>query len=250
MSRLAGKHAVVTGAATGIGRAVTERFLAEGARVEAIDLNSPSFEADNLTWHQLDVSDGAAWQAFAADTFAETALDSLVNNAGISGLVPFDQLDLDTWRRFQRINTEAVLIAVQALYPALRRSPAASIVNLGSLVGLRPAAMLPAYTASKGALINLTKSLALQFAERGEAIRCNLVHPGSTMTEMMRANLGDTEAAREANLARRMAVHPLSRALGRLPEPADIANAVLFLASDEAAYITGIDLPVDGGASV
>ncbi|MEL7028896.1 MAG: SDR family oxidoreductase, partial [Pseudomonadota bacterium] len=245
---LEGKYAVVTGAAAGIGQAIVETFVREGARVEAIDLHTGAAGA-HIAWSQFDVSDADGWTTFAARR-GEAPVDVLVNNAGVSGLRPFDQVDLDFWRKFQRVNVEAALLGVQALYPALKRSEAASVVNIGSLVGLRPAAMLPAYTASKGALINLTKSLALQFAERGERIRCNLVHPGSTMTEMMRANLGDTEEEREANLAWRMSVHPYAKSLGRLPAPDDIANAVLFLASNEAAYVTGADLPVDGGASI
>lgn len=248
--RLEGKRAVVTGAAAGIGRAIVEQFLAEGADVTGIDLAPQAFEHARLHWAQFDVSDEAAWTGFAADHFSSDPLDILVNNAGISGLKTFDQLDLDTWRRFQKINVEAALLSIQVLYEALRRSNAASIINVGSLLGLRPAAPAPAYSASKGALINLTKSLALDFAQRGEKIRCNLVHPGSTMTEMMSANLGKTEQERDANLKRRMAVHPLSQAIGHLPMPEDMANAIVFLASNEARFITGAQLPVDGGASI
>lgn len=248
--RLEGKTAIVTGAATGIGKATVERFLQEGATVTGVDLANAPLEHERLEWARFDVSDESAWQALAATTFSKGALDILVNNAGVSGLKSFDELDLDFWRRFQRVNVEAVLLGTQALYPALKRSGAASIVNIGSLLGLRPASIAPAYAASKGALINMTKSLALHFAERGELIRCNLVHPGSTLTEMMDKNLGSTEAEREANLQRRMAVHPLSKALGHLPMPEDMANAILFLASDEARYITGAQIPVDGGASL
>jgi len=248
MTRFLGKRAVVTGAAAGIGKAITDGLAAEGAHVDAIDLEEGAATA-NVVWRRFDVTDLEAWRAFAAELSA-SPVDILINNAGVSGLRPFDELDLAFWRRFQAVNVEATLLAVQALYPALRRSAAASIVTLGSLIALRPAAALPAYAASKGALRTLTKSLALQFAERGERIRCNIVHPGSTMTEMMAANLGDTDAEREANLARRMAVHPYARAMGRLPEPSDVAAAVLFFASDAARYVTGAELAVDGGASI
>lgn len=248
--RLEGKRAVVTGASAGIGKATVERFLEQGADVFGVDLEVAPFENAALKWRRFDVSDEASWQAFASDLFESGRLDILVHNAGVSGLKTFDELDLAFWRRFQEVNVEAVLLGTQALYPALQRSQAASIVNVGSLLGLKPAAIAPAYAASKGALINLTKSLALDFAGRGEPIRCNLVHPGSTLTEMMDRNLGSTDAERDANLQRRMAVHPLSKALGHLPMPEDMANAILFLASDEARYITGAQIAVDGGASL
>ena len=248
--RLEGKRAVVTGAAAGIGRAVVEQFLAEGAELVGIDLAPQPTEHARLRWAQFNVSNEEAWNSFAIDQFSTDPLDILVSNAGISGLRTFDQLDLETWRRFQKVNVEAALLGVQALHEAMRRSKAASIINVGSLLGLRPAAPAPAYSASKGALINLTKSLALDFAERGENIRCNLVHPGSTMTEMMSANLGETKEERDENLKRRMAVHPLSRAIGHLPMPEDMAHAITFLASDQARFITGAQLPVDGGASI
>ena len=251
MASFQGRTALVTGAAAGIGKAIAERLLEEGAaRIVALDIAEPGDTiSDRVDWHRFDVAKRANWEGLAAH-LDDAPIHALVNNAAISGLIPFDSLDDETWRRFQGINLDAVLYAVQSLYPALQRADAASVVNIGSFIGLRPAGIAPAYEASKGALINLSKSLAKQFAMRGENIRCNMVHPGSTMTEMMANNLGDTSAEREANIARRMAVHPLSKALGRLPSPEDMAGAVAFLVSDDAAYITGIDLPVDGGASI
>ncbi|MEM7728231.1 MAG: SDR family oxidoreductase [Pseudomonadota bacterium] len=251
MQRYDGKTALVTGAAAGIGLAIVRRLIEEGAaRVLALDIDAPTDSvSERVEWRIMDVADRTGWEALGRER-GEDPLHLLVNNAGISGLIPFDVLDYDTWRRFQSVNLESVLFAVQALHPALVAGQPSSVVNLGSLIGLRPVGIAPAYEASKGGLINLTRSFAKQFAARGENIRCNIVHPGSTVTEMMERNLGGTGAERDANMARRMAMHPLANANGRLPLPEDMAAAVAFLGSDDAAYITGIDLPVDGGASI
>ena len=250
MKKFEERTAIITGAAGGIGRATVERFLSEGAIVHAIDAQEASFFDSSVACHRFDVSDEAAWERFASGVVGDQPTHALVNNAGVSGFRPFDKLSLEEWRRFQRINVEAALLSVKALYSSLRRADAAAVVNVGSLVGLRPVGALPAYASSKGALINLTKSMARDFAERRERIRCNIVHPGSVATDMMRANIGATEEEQAQNLQRRMEAHPYAKAMGGLPEPADIANAILFLASDEARFITGIDLPVDAGASI
>lgn len=254
MSRLAGRHAVVTGACGGIGAACVDVFVREGARVHAIDLRQDADLlarwGDAVSFTAMDVTDEAAWRAIAEDPRRSDApLHVLVNAAGISGVRDVEAVDLAYWSRFQRINVDAVFLAIHHLLPRLKSAPAASIVNIGSTLALKPSGDLPAYSASKGALRNLTRSVALHCANRGYRIRCNSVHPGSTQTPMMTANLGRTEAEQARNLARRMQAHPYANSLGRLAVPEDIANAVLFLASDEAAFVTGIDLPVDGGAT-
>lgn len=130
--------------------------------------------------------------------------------------------------------------------PLLEAAPTASVVAIGSTLALRPAWALPAYSASKGALRNLVKSIALDCAHRGTRIRANCVHPGSTETPLMAANIaGDADGHR-----RRMAVHPLCQGWGELVQPDDVARSVLFLASDESRMITGVDLPVDAGATI
>ncbi len=239
--RLAGKVALVTGAAGGIGAAIVARFRAEGAHVLATD------RVETPGTLPLDVTERAQWDALAAQHVAPHGrLDVLVHNAGISGLTPLADLSPERWQAFLAVHATAVLMGTQVLRPFLEAAPSAAIVAVGSTLALRPAAPLAAYAAAKAAQRNLIKAMALDFAARGLPIRANLVHPGSTETAMMAANLAGDPDGR----ARRMAAHPLARALGRLVAPEDVASAVLFLASDESRFVTGIDLPVDGGATI
>ncbi|MFW5633467.1 MAG: SDR family NAD(P)-dependent oxidoreductase [Erythrobacter sp.] len=255
--KLAGHIALVTGAAGGIGAAVARLLLAEGAHVICADLESEAAFAlagelgEGAEGALLDVAERAHWDRLAsAIERRHGRLDVLVNNAGISGMGDVDSIDADFWERFQRINADSIFHSVQAMAPLLRAANHAAIVNVGSLLALRPNAALPAYCAAKASLRAQTKAYALHFAGRGEYIRVNAVHPGSTLTPMMEANLGASEQEREANYARRVAVHPLGAATGRIVLPEDVAKAVLFLACEDSAFITGIDLPVDGGASI
>ena len=255
--RLRDKVAIVTGGSHGIGAAICELFVAEGARVIIADIAKDDGRAladtlgQNADFVLHDVTRPESW-SLLAQRFAneDMPLHCLVNNAGVSGLKSIDDAELDWWRRFQSVNCEGAYLGIRALLPALRRVGAAAIVNIGSTLALKANGEIPAYCASKGALRQLTKSVALYCAHRGDNIRCNAVHPGSTVTEMMQNNLGQTDKERERSMAARMAAHPFSKAVGRVASPQDIAQAVLFLASDEAAFITGIDLPVDGGATL
>lgn len=254
--KLAGHIALVTGGSGGIGEAICRSFCGEGATVWIADRDvaAASALADSLGSSAravaLDVADEGDWQALAAAIDgAHGRLDVLVNAAGISGFGAIDAIDFAFWSRFQRINADSIFLSVHSLRTLLERSPAAAIVNIGSTLALRPHAQLPAYSAAKGSLRALTRSLALYFADRGCNVRCNAVHPGSTLTPMMEANLGADPERREELYRQRVAAHPLGKALGRVVLPEDVAKAVLFLASDDSAFITGIDLPVDGGAT-
>jgi NAD(P)-dependent dehydrogenase (short-subunit alcohol dehydrogenase family) len=242
--RLAGKVALVTGASGGIGAAIVGLFRAEGATVIATDL-AGSDGADAVK--PLDVTREAAWRACGEQLRADHGrLDVLVHNAGVSGFVPIADLEEAAWHRFLDINVGSAYLGTRVLMPLLEVAATGSIVAIGSTLALRPAWALPAYSASKGALRNLIKSIALDCANRGTRIRANSVHPGSTETPLMAANIaGDPEGHR-----RRMAVHPLCKGWNELIQPVDVAKAVLFLASDESRMITGIDLPVDAGATV
>lgn len=255
--KLAGKTALVTGAAGGIGTAIARLFAQEGARLVLADRSEEALgglvqELGQIASAEIiDVSCPDQWDSLA-DRIGQVhgKLHVLVNNAGISGIGDIDSIDADFWSRFQRINADSIFHSVRALAPLLRRAGHASIVNIGSILALRPSPQLPAYSAAKASLRAQTKAYALHFAQRGEYIRCNAVHPGSTLTPMMEANLGTDPAEREERYRQRVAVHPLGAATGRLVLPEDVAKAVLFLACEDSAFITGIDLPVDGGATI
>lgn len=254
--KLNGQVALITGAAGGIGAVICKTFADEGALIVAADLD---FEVAQRVANevgngaiaiQLDVSSENSWEALNNELKGKISkLDILVNGAGISGFGNIDQIDFEFWSRFQRINSDSVFLSVKNMLPLLRKSKAGSVINIGSTLALQPNAGLPAYSAAKGAMRSLTKSLALHFAENGDNIRCNTIHPGSTLTPMMEANLGDTQEERAANYQARIDSHPLGKVLGRIVLPKDIALAALFLASSDAAFITGVDLAVDGGAT-
>lgn len=241
--RLAGKLALVTGAAGGIGAAIVTRFRVEGATVIATDRAGAAGQGMTV----LDVTRAEDWSRIAdAIAAAQGRLDVLVHNAGISGFRPLEQLGPQDWARFLDVNATGAYLGCRALMPLLAAAPSASIIAIGSTLGLRPAAALPAYAASKGALRNLIKAIALDCAGQGMRVRANLIHPGSTETAMMAGNLAGDPQGR----ARRTAAHPLSAGFGRLVQPEDVAAAALFLASDDSQFITGIDLAVDGGATI
>lgn len=253
MKRMEGKQALITGGCGGIGAACAAQIVAEGGRVHLVDRTRQQAVLDRLgdaaAFTAMDVGREADWQSLC-DARGDEPLHVLVNAAGISGLRDIEAADFAWWREFQSANADSVFLAIHYLLPALKAAPAAAIVNIGSTLALKASADLPAYGASKAALRSLTRSVALHCARAGYRIRCNAVHPGSTLTPMMAANLGSTEAERQENLARRMAAHPYAKALGRIATPEDVAQAVVFLASDDAAFITGADLPVDGGATI
>ncbi|QMW21764.1 SDR family oxidoreductase [Sandaracinobacteroides saxicola] len=248
--KLAGRTILITGAAGGIGAAIARRCAAEGAMLwlaDIVDCTALAGETGG-TPLLLDVSKEADWAATATRI---ATLHGLVNNAAISGFADIETLTPAQWRRFQSVNADSIYLGTRAMLPALRRAAApagasAAILNIGSTLGLRPKSQLPAYAAAKAALIALTKSTALHCAERGHRIRVNALHPGSTETPMMAANLANDPQAR----ARRIAAHPLATAMNRLIQPEDVAAAALFLLSDDSAMITGIDLPVDAGATI
>lgn len=239
--RLDGKVVLVTGAVGGIGAAIVRVFRVEGATVIATDL------AETAGIERLDVTCEADWvRVRDAIGRQHGRLDCLVHNAGISGLIPLADLDEARWHRFLDTNAGSAYLGSRMMMPLLEAAPTGSIIAIGSTLALRPSGALPAYSAAKGALRNLVKAIAMDCAERGTRIRANSVHPGSTQTPMMAANIaGNPDGHR-----RRMKAHPLCRGWGELVQPDDVALAALFLASDDSRMVTGIDLPVDGGASI
>ncbi len=248
MNRLAGKTAVVTGAGRGIGNAIARRFAEEGARVLLISRNPASCggaaEAINADFpgsckaFPCDVSDAAAVEACAKEILAECAsIDILVNNAGVTKDGLLMRMREADWDTVMDTNLKSVFLFVKAFMRPLMKSSAGRIINMSSIVGMTGNVGQANYAASKAGVIGFTKSVAQELASR--KVTCNAIAPGFIATEMTDAI---PEKAREAMLSR----IPLAD-MGR---PEDIAHAALFLASDEARYITGQVLVVDGGMTM
>ena len=195
---------------------------------------------------RLDVTDDEAWQSTIEFITRDLgALHILINNAGVSARTAIEDMDLAEWRAIQSVNLDAIFLGCHHVIPLVHASGGGSIITISSALGLKPFAMYPAYCTAKAATRMLTKTLALHCAERGYGIRCNTVFPGAIRTplsEKLARDSGDYEAY----LKYRLDSHPI----GFIGEPSDVANAVTFLASDLARYITGADLAVDGGASL
>jgi NAD(P)-dependent dehydrogenase (short-subunit alcohol dehydrogenase family) len=249
--RLAGKTAVVTGAGAGLGEAIARRFAAEGARVACVDVrpapNQAVAEAIGAAGGEALPLAGDVGRAEDAARVADSVrarwgrIDVLVNNAGI---LPARESVVDTaeadWDETLRVNLKGVFLMSRAIVPAMVRQGGGAIVNLSSITGLVGLPVRAAYSASKGAVAILTKQMAVDLGRHG--IRVNAIGPSFVITAINRA-LFDRMRAEGAPWQRLLEEHPL----GRLGEPQDVASAALFLASDEAAWITGVVLPVDGG---
>jgi 3alpha(or 20beta)-hydroxysteroid dehydrogenase len=227
----AGRTVVVTGAARGQGRALAELLALRGDRVVALDLpETAEFSHSAVEYRRHDVSDENAWGALAT-SLADRPVHGLVNNAGVTLRDRLGDIDRADWDRVLAVNLSGAMLGIQSLVPLMPAG--ASIVNVGStaaLVGHYPAA----YTASKWGLRGLTHAAATEFGPRG--IRVNIVHPGFIETEM-------TASAPAAMVEAHLELTPLERA-GRAEE---VASVVAFLLSDEAGYLTGTEIPVDGG---
>lgn len=251
MNRLASKVAVVTGAALGLGRATALRMAEEGAAVAILDILDAEGQAlaaemrsqgRDVQYFRCDVSnEDAVRQALHAVVTRFGRIDILVNNAGVAGVSkPTDQLTEAEWDWVQAVNVKGVFFCTKHAIPALRAAGGGSIVNLSSIYGLVGAPDVPAYHASKGAVRLMTKTDALLYAP--DRIRVNSIHPGFIWTPMVEGHLasqGDVAEGRKAVDA----LHPL----GHIGEPDDIAWGAVYLASDEARFVTGAELVIDGG---
>lgn len=244
MERMKDKICVVTGGARGIGRTIVERFSDEGAAmVFALDVNTSGFadlEASgkkNVRPTVVNVTDTAGIQAFVDSVMAEFGrIDVLVNNAGITRDALIQKMSDDDWDAVINVNLTGVFKMTRAIAPHMMNHGSGAIVSISSIVGLDGNIGQSNYEATKGAVVTMTKGWAKEFARKGAKVRVNSVSPGYTRTPMI-------ETVPEKVLEPIIAKTPL----GRLAMPIDIANAVLFLASDEAAFITGQVLRVDGG---
>lgn len=254
MGRMTGKVALVSGGAEGIGAAVARLIVAEGGSVMLGDIQLEKArmlsselgdKADAVT---LDVCSMAAWDAAVKATVARFGkLTVLCNIAGISEPGTVADGTLDVWQRTIDVNLNGPYYGCRAALPALEASgEPCAIVNIGSMIALRAASFVAAYSASKAGLVGLTRALALDCAERGLPIRANMVHPGAIRTPMYdryKFSGADTPENIETGMA---ATHPMNR----IGEPEEVARAVVFLASNEASFTTGCDFTVDGGGAI
>ncbi len=252
--RLAGKTALVTGAGRGIGGEIARAFAREGAAVWACDLEPPAVQhgdtgAGSMRALALDVTDEAAWVRVMADMAAAGApLTTLVNNAGISGVERGaahdpENAELEEWRRVMGVNLDGVFLGCRAAIRAMRTAGSAgTIVNVASRSGQVGVPGAAAYAASKAAVINHTRSVALYCASQGLPIRCNAIAPGAVLTPMWEAMLGDGPDREE-----RVRMFTGSAALKRFADPSEVAALAVLLASDEVSYMTGETIALDGG---
>ena len=238
MMRLEGRVAIVTGAARGQGASHAERLAREGARVIGVDVLDEAGEQTaarlrgdglDVAFRHLDVTDPEGWTALVADC---ERLDVLVNNAGIIHVAPLVEESLEEWNRLLAVNATGTLLGMQAAIPVMRTRPGGgSIVNVASIFGVTGSEGYVAYTASKAAIVAMTKTAALEHAADG--IRVNAICPGGVSTPM---NENEPEGG----------VVPLTP-LGRRAHVSEISGAVAYLASDDASFVTGTELVIDGG---
>lgn len=250
MYRLTDKTCLVTGAARGIGAAIATAFADEGADVIVTDIDTAAGQETarsiGARFLPLDVSREADWQAAAE---ACPTLDVVVNNAGITGFegtppVSHDpeNASLEDWRAVHAVNLDGTFLGCRYAIRAMRAGGTGSIINISSRSGMVGIPMAAAYAASKAAVRNHTKTVALYCAGQGLNIRCNSIHPAAVMTPMWEPMLGDG-ADRDARIAAFVADTPMKR----FGHPEEIASLAVLLASDEAAYMTGSELTIDGG---
>ncbi|HZV83756.1 MAG TPA: SDR family oxidoreductase [Brevundimonas sp.] len=253
--RVAGKQALITGAAGGLGEAMAWMLAREGSKVAVTDLNATGAEAlaaainaelpGAAVAYGHDVTDEAGWVSVIERAVTDMGgLSILVNNAGIGGDLLWSEQDtLENWRRVQAVNVESVMFGCKHAMPHLRASGAGSIVNISSVAGLAAAPGMGAYNATKAAVWMYTKTVALEAAKGDWNVRCNSVHPVFIKTPILDpfiAMAGGDEAKAHERLSRGI---PLKR----IGEPDDVAYCVLYLASDESKFVTGAEFKIDGG---
>jgi NAD(P)-dependent dehydrogenase (short-subunit alcohol dehydrogenase family) len=257
MGKLAAKVALVTGGASGLGRATARRLAAEGAHTVITDVqtelgNSAAAE-DGTVFMRHDVSDETQWDSVIGEIEERfAALHILVNNAGVlgagsSGITNPANTPLADWQRTFAVNVDGVFLGCRAAIPAMTRAGGGSIINISSIAAFRATSYAYAYGASKAAVRQLTKSVAQHCAEQKLGIRCNSIHPGLIRTPLWERAAAEIAKNRKISVEEYVAAAQATVPLGDFTATEDVAAAVAFLASDEARHITGEKLIVDGG---
>lgn len=248
--RLKGKVAIITGAKSGIGLATATRFAAEGAKVVAADIADATREADEIARHgaealfaQVDVSDSAQVRNMIRETVSVYGgVDILVNNAGIELAKTVTDTTEEEWDRLMDINLKGVFLCSREAIPVMQRQGGGVIVNVASELGLVGGTEIAAYSASKGGVVQLTRAMAIDHA--ADHIRVNCVCPGPVATPLLEAIIRNSSHPEQER--RSIVEKTLLKRVGR---PEEIANVILFLASDESSYMTGSTVLVDGGCT-
>ncbi len=248
--RVEGKTALVTGAASGLGRASAILLARQGARVIATDINEKGLAdlvrdepAIALTLAQ-DVTDRGRWDDVIAEIDQRFGvLDILVNNAGIGAMGNIETTTDEDWARIHRVDLDSVFYGCRAALPLMKKAKAGSIINISSIAGIIADSNLLAYCSAKAAVRHLTKAVALHCARMGYPVRCNSVHPAFIDTPILDDALPGVP--REVLVEKLAETNPMRR----LGKPEDVAYAVLYLASDESAFVNGAELVIDGGLS-
>ncbi len=247
-NRLKNKVALITGGAQGLGKEMARSMIAEGARVVISDINQSTLKdsAKELScdYLVLDVTSKDQWQTVIKNIKEDIgSLNILVNNAGMGGGGDVESTDIELWDLVHKVNLDSVFMGCKYSLPLMRDSGDGSIINISSMSGIVASHNTSAYNSSKAAVRHLSKSVALHCAKSTNLVRCNSIHPVFTRTAMVQSMI---DSAPERNIEQKLIQQIPIR---KLAEPIDIANAAVFLASDESSFITGTELIVDGGLS-
>ena len=246
--RLKNKVGLITGAAQGLGKEMAKIMISQGATIVITDINEKSLveTAEELSckYMVMDVTKEDQWKNVISNIEKDIgSLNILVNNAGIGGGGDVESTDLESWHLVHSVNLDSVFLGCKFSLPLMRKSGNGSIINISSMSGIVASHNMSAYNSSKAAVRHLSKSIALHWAKSTNLVRCNSIHPVFTRTAMVQSMI---DAAPERNIEEKL-VQQIP--LRKLAEPIDIANAALFLASDESSFITGTELVIDGGLS-